>query len=701
MNIKKLLKNKPFCNELHFFLFAIILVYLTIFYPIFIVILLIYFIFIFKKTKLFIQIFITSLLFLLSFYLQSQHVIIPDNTIYEGDFLVEEVAESYVVIKEDFKVLIFHAQKDLIPGNVIKCKVLLQTFETSSYDGDFNSQKYYKSKKIYNMGQFVEYEVIDNMVTNNYLRCQILNFYETRLQTKTFTYLKAIFFGESDFEDEVDNAYKLLYISHILTISGMHIIFIYTILKRLLNKLLRIEGNLLTTFIIFLYVVLLDFKISALRAFLFLFIGLFNKIGDIKYTKLDIYSISFILMVFINPFLVYQNGFILTYLVSFIMIFMDEITISYQKSKYILTTTLCIFITLPIIINMNNNIAILGFIYVCIISLFLPKLLLYIMFFILVLPIDVYEYLFVGLDAILVFLSQNSLVIKFPYMSIYMIILYYFLFILYVIALVKGRIVIKYLLLLIFYLVCFKNVVYLNPFYYVTFIDVGQGDSTLIQAPNNRCNILVDSYNNIDYISSLGIERIDYVFLSHFDSDHSNTINEIIDEYKVENIFYSAYSDINKMSNMDKRWIPLKMGDEFEIEHIKIIVLSPGNVYESENDNSLVLKMLINNNSFLFTGDIGVEVEKDLINSCSDLLKSDVLKVSHHGSNTSSSTCFIEKVKPKFSIISVAKANYYGLPDEQIVKFLNNVSVLYLTKNDGNITFRIYKSKIGIKTYKR
>ena len=92
-------------------------------------------------------------------------------------------------------------------------------------------------------------------------------------------------------------------------------------------------------------------------------------------------------------------------------------------------------------------------------------------------------------------------------------VIYYFIFILFLISLAKKRNVFRYTIIIILFLFFIKNVVYFNPYYKVTFIDVGQGDSALIQCPNNKANILIDSYNNLDYLKSLGIDNIDYIFL--------------------------------------------------------------------------------------------------------------------------------------------------------------------------------------------
>ena len=118
--------------------------------------------------------------------------------------------------------------------------------------------------------------------------------------------------------------------------------------------------------------------------------------------------------------------------------------------------------------------------------------------------------------------------------------------------------------------------------------------------------------------------------------------------------------------------------------------------YDNENDNSSVIYTELNNHKFLFMGDAGVEVEEDLIEKY-NLNDIDVLKVGHHGSNTSSSKIFINNIKPKYAIISVGKNNRYGHPKSSVLDTLSN-SKIYRTDLDGSIMFKINNNKLKIET---
>lgn len=699
MNIKMKLKNKPYCNELHFFLFAIVLTILFVYHYFIGILLIIYLVFILKKTNLFIPIVSTILIFLISMYIQKVVQKVYDDELYRGEFVVEELKDNYIIIKEKIKVVVYTKDIELIPGDVIDVELKLSKIENGSYYGDFDSKLYYQSKRIYNSGKIIDYEIVGTKITINNLKFKIRNFFKSKLEIRSFEYLDAIIFGNNEIEDEVNKSYKSLYISHILTISGMHIMFFYYLLTNFFKKFFSIDGELISTSLIFLYVLLLGFPVSATRSFLFLLISLFNKVGYIKYTKLDILSISFIFMVIINPFIANQTGFVLTYLISFSLIFMNEFTDNLSKNKKsILNSLICILVSLPIVINMNNKIAILGIIFSVFLSIFLPKLLLSIGIIMLIFPNKIYEYVFIGLNKVLIILSNNALMIRFPQINIIEMLIYYAILVFILICMIKKNNIVKSFIVLVIYLICVKNVC-IMPYYKITFIDVGQGDSTLIQTHHGKCNILIDSHNNLDYLESLGTNHIDYIFISHFDKDHVSTLNDIIDDYKVKMIYYSEKSVTEEYIKNDN-WINLNAGDELNIEGVRISVLGPLKDYNSLNLNSLVLKIYINSNTFLFTGDINEEVELDLIDIYESQLKSDVLKVAHHGSKTSSSISFLDYVKPKYSIISVSNYNNYGLPNDEILQRLDKYSKLYLTKNNGNITFKIYENNMKVLSFR-
>ena len=235
----------------------------------------------------------------------------------------------------------------------------------------------------------------------------------------------------------------------------------------------------------------------------------------------------------------------------------------------------------------------------------------------------------------------------------------------------------KWKIIIIIYILFLKlSLIHLNS--EVSFINIGQGDSILIRSTFNQTNILIDTGSKYqykylkNYLKAKGISTIDLVIISHYDEDHSGGLEQLNHDFNIKEIIDYHFSFKN-------------------INNINILELNENN-YNNENDNSLVNYISINNISFLFTGDISKDTEIDLIKKY-NLLDVDVLKLAHHGSNTSTSKQFIKQVNPKLSIISSGKYNRYKHPSEEVINLLENEGIFYLnTAFDGDIT--IYFTKL-------
>lgn len=234
----------------------------------------------------------------------------------------------------------------------------------------------------------------------------------------------------------------------------------------------------------------------------------------------------------------------------------------------------------------------------------------------------------------------------------------------------------------------------------VHYIDVGQGDSILIQV-NNK-NLLIDSGPKSDrkklfsYLSSLYLDKLDYVIATHPHDDHIGNMAEVIKKYNVSKFYapkvqsstktFEQMIDALKSKNLKINVIKKGTNSIDLGENTKISVFSPiKDSYEDLNNYSPVIKIEYGNTSFLFTGDAQEDVEKDILANNEDI-KADVLKIGHHGSSTSTSEGFLAKVNPSISVISVGKDNIYNHPSENTIKNLkkNNI-ITYRTDADGTI----------------
>ncbi|MDE5715563.1 MAG: ComEC/Rec2 family competence protein, partial [Anaeroplasmataceae bacterium] len=367
-----------------------------------------------------------------------------EEGIYEGVFEVVDSKENYIVLKEKRNILVYN-QFSLKSGDIIEAKIEISKFKEKRYSSDFDRTSYYASKRIYNQGKIISFKSIGHKVSTLSIRQKILEYYQTNLKEKSYAYVKACFFGIVELEEEVQEAYSSLFISHILTISGVHILFLFHIFNFLFQKIFKKEGSVFSIGILFGYIWFIGFPVSAIRAFLFLVLSYFNRFGIVKYTKLDIWSISFLIIILINPYLFYQMSFILSFIISFILIFKDEFNcfrIKFMKSFFV--SMLCIFSILPFIIQMNHQFSLLGILLSFIFSFILGKYLLPFIFIILVFPVSTYEYVFIILDRILISLNQIFFVCKVPSLPTIFILIYYFLFIFLLLTLASKQYKIKY-----------------------------------------------------------------------------------------------------------------------------------------------------------------------------------------------------------------------------------------------------------------
>lgn len=258
----------------------------------------------------------------------------------------------------------------------------------------------------------------------------------------------------------------------------------------------------------------------------------------------------------------------------------------------------------------------------------------------------------------------------------------------------------------------------------IYFVDVGQGDSTLIQTIEGK-NILIDGggseFGSFDvgesillpYLLDRRITTIDYLMISHFDSDHIGGVFAILENLEVKNIIISKQGETSEnlkkfyeiTNNKGIRTIIVKKGDIVEIDkysHFEIL-FPEDNLIEDNilNNNSIVARFNSLDFSILFTGDIEEIAEKRLceLYSGTDKLEAFVLKVAHHGSKTSSTEEFLELVKPKIALIGVGKNNNFGHPNIDVIERLENMgSKIYRTDNCGEIIIRINRKKLQIYT---
>ena len=230
----------------------------------------------------------------------------------------------------------------------------------------------------------------------------------------------------------------------------------------------------------------------------------------------------------------------------------------------------------------------------------------------------------------------------------------------------------------------------------VYYFDVGQADSILIRENDN--NILIDAGNNedgeklVNYLKNdLNIEKLNMVVGTHPHEDHIGWLDNVVDSFDIDTILMPNATSTSKtfenvLDSIEKKDYKItvpKINEEFNYNNINIKVLYTGTDEKDLNNTSIVLKLTYQNNKFLFMGDATSKVEKKLLN---EDIKSDVLKIGHHGSEYSTTKNFLDKVNPQYAIIEVGKNNTYKHPKETTLDKLNKKNIkIYRTDIDGTI----------------
>ena len=258
--------------------------------------------------------------------------------------------------------------------------------------------------------------------------------------------------------------------------------------------------------------------------------------------------------------------------------------------------------------------------------------------------------------------------------------------------------------------VAFRIKAYLAGRLKVHFIDVGQADSVLITKGSDA--MLIDGGNNddadliISYIHSLNIGTLKYVIATHPHEDHIGGLAEVIRAFDVENIIMPDVVSstrtfenlLSAISNSGLKITRPEYGRAFALDQAEFVILAPNTSdYLEPNNHSIVLRLINCSTSFLFTGDAEVLSESEMLAKDSSILKSDVLKVGHHGSESSTSLAFLQAVSPQYAVIPVGEDNDYGHPAEAVTNRLAAAGIaVFRTDKNGTVVFTSDGSKITV-----
>jgi competence protein ComEC len=616
--------------------------------------------------------------------------IVEDYIIKDNQIKISLKSKERIIVTYKYTGKVFN---NLSYGDKIKVTGVLKEPSTNNIFNNFNYKKYLYNKKIY---YIIEASKIDKTQNNNNHIYTIKNLLYTRINSlKSSNYIKALLFGDNKLDKEIKTSYQINGISHLFSVSGFHINFITSIIYFYLDRVTYNKKIKYITVDIFLVLyLLLCNTTSLLRCTVMNILLSINYLLKLDIKKIDIVLLTLILCITINPFIIYDIGFIYSYTISFFLIlYKNKYKTNNKLLKIIYISLISFLVSLPINIYTSYEINFLSIILNIIIVPIVSLILLPLSLLTLIFPIlDNILYLITSiLEKISLYTSNINIfkqVLSKP--SIILIIIYYLVIIL---ILSKNKHYYLILILLIFH----KTIPLYNSNLEVVMFDVGEADSMLISTPSKKVNILIDTGRGIDtnniiiYLKSIGISKLNYLIITHGDEDHIGGALYLIDNFKVDNvilnkgdytelevelIIHLKNKNIKYTNNINK--IPL-LGSYMYLLNTK--------KFSNENDNSIVTYFEYQKYKFLFMGDSSSKTEEYLINNY-NLTNISFLKVGHHGSNTSSSPLFINKITPKVSLISVGRNNLYHHPSKEVLTNLSN-SVIYRTDINKSIKIKI------------
>ena len=621
-------------------------------------------------------------------------------------------------------------------GDLIKIQGEYSSPQTARNYKGFDYSKYLKTLKIYGIIKIEEANLLKEndlnfvLISINNLKQKMIDHANKNMPQKTANLLLGLLIGQKDnnIQEDIIKSFRTANLSHILAVSGAHTSYIilgltYIITK---SKAPRRIGYIITIIILLVFIIITGASYSVIRACIMSIITISAKLFYKKENFFISICVSLFIILIQNPFAINDIGLKLSFLGTIgIIVFNKNITeffirikikeniakvlsLTFSAQLMIMPITILNFNTFSLTFFISNILAspllgiiiILGFIAIFVSFVLNP--ISKILFFVLNLFLE----LLIFISEIVTKIPGSSILVKTP--NLVFVITYYILilFINYFFTIKKNPIrrfqkkiikictiknikriikIIARIFLIISFLTMLVRVI--NPTLKIYFIDVGQGDCTLIITPKGK-KILIDGGEGkneilLPYLLDRGINKIDYIIISHFDSDHCNGLIEVMEKIKVGKVIvskqpgeseeYRNILEIIKRKNIEAYVV--KAQDRITIEKdLYINILNPAGKLEFNdlNNNAMVAKLIYKNFSMLFTGDIE-KAEENIAQKYKNNLKSTILKVAHHGSKTSTNEEFLKYVEPQIALIGVGENNKFGHPNQQTIEKLKNI----------------------------
>lgn len=596
--------------------------------------------------------------------------------------------------------------ENILYGIEIKASGVLDEALENVIPNTFNYKKYLYYEHIFFILKADELEFVNEPMVWYKIKNAIVKYIK---KYKCHEYLKAFILGDTSNFDMTN--LRANGISHLFAVSGMHFSFFLLFLSKFLKKS-KVSHQILLNLILFFYAFLVSFSPSILRVYFIYCLDKINKnIGNV-FNRRQIIFLAFFFLLLIDPFYLKNKAFQYTFLICFAFSYIKEEN-NYFKNLFKMSV-ISFLVSLPIT---AMNFYEVNFLSVFLNMFFVPyvSLILYpCCFLVLVCPfcVDIYQFLI----GIFEYLNDFFSVISFghiivPKVSIFIWIIYEIILWGFLIHGRKRWLVYLFLIgMMVLYLPRISN----KSFVY--FLDVLQGDAAIFISPHQKEIFLIDTGGTIKYrkeswqekigatttadtlvtfLHSLGIGKINTLVLTHGDADHLGNAIKILEGISVDFIVLN-HNELNAAEENIVKKYPSKIKDNLESNFFGIEEYSFSKKND-ENYSSLIYRITVGNYNFLMMGDAPKEVENKILN---ESISSDVIKIGHHGSKTSSGYAFLKKVNPSYAIISVAEENRYNHPSKETIETLEKLKISYYeTSKYHTMLFKIDDDEMNFVTF--
>lgn len=665
-------------DDLHIECYALVLLIIGWFEPVVLVFLGVYLWMLRQRIRWMVFIGLSSVVFFALTWLSEGDL--PDQA--EGVATVTHIEKTTygyrLTLKLDRKNYHAHVKETYALGDRIYVKGDIESYRDQTIPRGFNPYRYFKSEGIDGSIRIKSLKWMEHRPHMFAFRMKLI---ESLSGLKSEQVVKTMVFGEIGLEKTTKDLLKSIGIFYLFSMTGLHVYALMEGIRKIMLYLdlhPRIQDLILILFLVgMLY--LQKGSYVMMRLLLMLIFSRLNDRYQLGQTSLDRIQLTHIVIMGLNLRLLFSLGFLMSYLIVNVF----NLTKSWYQADHpfvsqIISTGIIQSVLMPWLGRFSPLMipifpifrAIMSFLIspICFLVLFIPELdaPLSIMFSYVISMADMLEtrnmsVFLPSLPAILMMTYYIGLAMAFRSTSV-------------------SSMIMKWLVISLLFLTPELRIYKPDE---VAFLDVGQGDAIYIRAEG--CEMLVDAYRgSFDYLTHHGIRQLDYLILTHADNDHTEEALEIAKHVHVKHVLLSAY-DMRYETGLGKI-TRTKSGDRFGCGRLHIDILGPISNHQSSNNLSIVFQVEIHGMVFLFAGDIEKEAEMELVQTYGDRLKSDVLKIAHHGSKTSTSDLFIEAVQPSVAVISAGWKNQFGFPDDQVIQRLmkHNVSI-YRTDQHGTI----------------